>query len=670
MNQHNQKEFHFTAKTWNMPVQRFMTTSCKTSRCKTCPNLSSCRTFSSNITRHKFFSDKPINYNCKSKFVIYLIECKTCSAQYVGSTSNALHKRMNSHRSSIKQLRTYFASHFKSNGHSFNEATIKIIDSLNLQDFNSEKEAKAALFKLEQEYIDTLVTLYPFGLNDRTLNNGSVSAGNLSQNAYFCSPITRRPRSHGCRNSIYKGSNKLKVSTCSPKPVNKTEEIENLYTLFKSKHFYDFYIKLRAFNFESIKSINIHICRHQDTHFKAVVMSFCMNKIVKKQDSIGDKSNFILFDFCSKQIDDINLHSVFTNKNILSKLPECVKNNFKRPMFMFKYNKPMHTIVCNYGKFLKSLNISKINEISHSSCHCEEYSSFIYPPTGHVITGDMNIIEDPHLKNIIKMGPKLRCNNAFNKRSVLLELCNSFKDFVDRFCKKYDISSSLFDNWKQSIKKLLRSKIYKIDHTASTLGNFNNTSNVPLPLSYDAVRRHPEIIKLQNHFVITPLDKAGSNYGFTCKKHYCYILMKELGFDLLTLQSHGNNTYQPVSKSSDELIAEHTSILNDLFEMEIKEENKKLPFLYAIPKLHKNPFKFRFISGARACTTKQISILLNNALLCIRNKLKSDCLKSSVDTNFNFFLSINSTTEFLNKLNTIPKIWSAECMIFLHYTLV
>ncbi len=34
-----------------------------------------------------------------------------------------------------------------------------------------------------------------------------------------------------------------------------------------------------------------------------------------------------------------------------------------------------------------------------------------------------------------------------------------------------------------------------------------------------------------------------------------------------------------------------------------------LPYFYAIPKLHKNPYKYRFIAAASKCSTKDISIL-------------------------------------------------------------
>ena len=41
----------------------------------------------------------------------------------------------------------------------------------------------------------------------------------------------------------------------------------------------------------------------------------------------------------------------------------------------------------------------------------------------------------------------------------------------------------------------------------------------------------------------------------------------------------------------------------------VDEDHSKLPTLYWLPKLHKRPYKSRFIANSSACTTTEISIL-------------------------------------------------------------
>ena len=98
--------------------------------------------------------------NCKTSNVVYLIECKKCRKQYVGETENALHVRMNGHRSDIKhrRLEKPVAKHFNSTGHSLEDLSIYVIEKIHREEANFRK-AK------ESHWIQTLRTLAPEGLN-------------------------------------------------------------------------------------------------------------------------------------------------------------------------------------------------------------------------------------------------------------------------------------------------------------------------------------------------------------------------------------------------------------------------------------------------------------------------------------------------------------------------
>ena len=50
------------------------------------------------------------------------------------------------------------------------------------------------------------------------------------------------------------------------------------------------------------------------------------------------------------------------------------------------------------------------------------------------------------------------------------------------------------------------------------------------------------------------------------------------------------------------------------FGIELSDDDKKLPYLYWTPKLHKSPVKHRFIAGSSKCTTKELSSLLTKIL--------------------------------------------------------
>ena len=59
--------------------------------------------------------------------------------------------------------------------------------------------------------------------------------------------------------------------------------------------------------------------------------------------------------------------------------------------------------------------------------------------------------------------------------------------------------------------------------------------------------------------------------------------------------------------------------------LEISEEDQNLPYLYWTSKLHKSPYKHRFIAGSSKCTTKDLSCLLTKVLSTIKVGLVRYC---------------------------------------------
>ena len=68
------------------------------------------------------------------------------------------------------------------------------------------------------------------------------------------------------------------------------------------------------------------------------------------------------------------------------------------------------------------------------------------------------------------------------------------------------------------------------------------------------------------------------------------------------------------------------------------------------PKLHKNPYKARFIAGAKKCVTKPLNILVNYSLKLLREYFKRYCQAIFNNTGVNMFWSIESSLEFLENL--------------------
>ena len=108
------------------------------------------------------------NVNCKSKNVLYLVDCTLCKKPlYVGKSEYPMNIRINKHRfDSIQEDEETLeiCDHFKEPGHSFNANARFTIIELIKRTF-SKDDTRNLLKKRENFWIKRLKTLSPFGLN-------------------------------------------------------------------------------------------------------------------------------------------------------------------------------------------------------------------------------------------------------------------------------------------------------------------------------------------------------------------------------------------------------------------------------------------------------------------------------------------------------------------------
>ena len=61
------------------------------------------------------------------------------------------------------------------------------------------------------------------------------------------------------------------------------------------------------------------------------------------------------------------------------------------------------------------------------------------------------------------------------------------------------------------------------------------------------------------------------------------------------------------------------------FGLFVCEDHSKLPTLYWLPKLHKRPYKSRFVANSSARTTAELSIHLTSCLTAIKTHVIKYC---------------------------------------------
>ena len=143
------------------------------------------------------------------------------------------------------------------------------------------------------------------------------------------------------------------------------------------------------------------------------------------------------------------------------------------------------------------------------------------------------------------------------------------------------------------------------------------------------------------------------------KRYHIETLIKELGINTTNISPNSTyipsteySTYIPSTDSFDEILKSHCKFIESVG-LEISEEDKKLPYLYWTPKLHKVPFKHRFIAGSSKCTTIDLSCLLTKVLTTIKDDLIRYCNTETSRNGVNSMWIVKNSTSLLSSLDEL-----------------
>ena len=313
-----------------------------------------------------------------------------------------------------------------------------------------------------------------------------------------------------------------------------------------------------------------------------------MNRDKHLAKSNTKQKNFIVFKYTNRYMDDLNIPK-------LCNIPSYPCSNINL-VPSYSYTKPIRNKIINYNSAI----LQPEDEIP-DSCSCTS-SPFINQDIGHIITGNLGIITDRKLRNLLCKGLTYReCNNP-KKSDVIKSMEKDLNNHIIKISDKKSVLVSCFDLWKSEVLTNAKRQIDSIR---------NRRFNKPLLTDYDVVAKLKELHK---SFVVVPTDKAANNVSIICKKYYHQCMQAELM----------SNVYEPVSTSEDDIIDKHVKELGS-HNITIPNDNKKLPFIYSTAKQHKTPVGNRFIVSGKRCTTKKLSKVLLNVFQLVFKTLKYHC---------------------------------------------
>ena len=573
--------------------------------------------------------------NCASSNVVYLISCSVCGIQYVGETGRAAGVRWAEHLAKIRKgdRSQLIYSHFNSDEAHRNvplnrRLRFQIIEKIRTDDLPSLEPGLVRKRRVDRElfWISALRTIAPLGLNDKIegfgMRGSAFDVNGCGYNLYRIFNICSVPKS-GRRRGRHRKKTRGKIDDsqlCGFKSDllrlsrDCAVRMEN-FILSKSRLFLERFVRCPHFS-----ELN------RDLRF---LVSSCVNYFRKVRPVRKMKPEIPLhIDFSHQIFNDVNVKSILGNTDVRSLLPGSLADKFSIKL-VFKFNKTIGSKILNYNECLRGVGVMNYDDIVQMSCDCQS-SPFRNEIFGHVVTGNLNIIENEKLRELCTYGAKFRENPFLNIDSIKKGVLKSFDNLKTRVARKFSVHVSALKKWRNSFLNIFNAKLMACSvrkkYRLPTLSNISSKN---------------ELARLKDKYIITVVDKAANNFSFMCKKFYFLKLASELGMDN---NSPGNDTYIHISRSEDEVV---TEIRQDLSKFRIVPDNSesKLALLYQTPKFHKDPPKMRYIAGNVKTVTSQLDRYVASILKMCKNHFINLCRKNESFSGVKYVFDVQTSME-------------------------
>ena len=181
------------------------------------------------------------------------------------------------------------------------------------------------------------------------------------------------------------------------------------------------------------------------------------------------------------------------------------------------------------------------------TCQCKE-SKFCHEPHGYVITGDLRVIENARLRELVAKGPKYREPNKVNWKATETMFLESTDLYAKYWSKRKQVDLKYLSEWKDHLKELVTDRISDLK------GHFKS----PKCKALDQTDVKDTLHKLHANYVLVPADKAANNVIIVCKKYNTDTLDKELEKNNVSIN---NPTYISIDDSFETIVKSHNQFI-------------------------------------------------------------------------------------------------------------
>ena len=489
-----------------------------------------------------------------------------------------------------------------------------------------------------------LQTISPFGLNERVDGVGDVSRININVESLFTGH-SRRKRSHGRR----KNSHLYDDWTLDSLMDVYNEDDPNCMH------------KLRTATYSLPNNIAgkiyvsaMYFCYHPHVKYPKRALQIIRDIINRKlypsllhdEASQNKRKQFLTLLFHNKGIDLINIPNILHNKLVLESIP--VYFSFREPPCIgYKYTSTISKHIFNHKQTCRDFDTN--NNINDVPCICSTIDSkFFNTNLGHVVSGNLEIVENLELRNLFHKGPKFRLQNHINWKKNRKIISEALDNYIRKWAKKENADESCLKDYKDKVMSLVDRKIVKLKRIST---------HKPQLLKRPHIKQ--ELERLKTYYVLAPADKAVNNIIFICKRWYLQQMCTEL--NIAGNQNQPSAYNREITHTSVDIIQKH-SMFNESYKIPIMVKEPALPTIYGLPKMHKSPPKLRYIAASCSSSIKGLDKLMTKCLTAVYQFMKTYCKTIYRYSGYNRMWILENSVQLKEHLSCINEQSRALCV--------
>ena len=575
--------------------------------------------------------------SCHSQNLIYLLTCSSCNLQYVGETTQPLHKRINIHRTA-KSGCEHMINHYKDvcAGAHFTIQILECFPGTGYVDGKPCSDARKIRLDREEYWMKTLRTIYPYGLNDRVRQfSQNSSVGSLFPSIPQLN--VRRMRSRRNNKDHIHMSHKhffeFVNNEISHNLMNACFNIKNTLMSLRKK------VLKKIATSIILQSIDIEARKKQYYDF---ILDIIDTKLFKTYKS---KTKFIpkyicTVEFDNKTVESIRLSKILRDPEVIALLPDELQKDENIPVVTYTLGSTIRNKIVNYKDTVNSIliNTEQSPQLDLEPCDCSQ-SEFCNVDHQHIITGDLRIVENNKLRKLLTKGPNYREPRSLNFNKAEKNIISAVVSLIDRISLDPKYNKPSLQKWKELVLEKVKQRIKALKQKQKP------HQTKPTLLDPDV---EEYLNCLQKKFVIVTIDKAANNFAFICKRFYITRLLQEVGLG----DDGGNATYSRVMKATLEIVNENKQFCKN-YGLDLTEKEECLPIMYWMPKMHKSHVGFRFIVASKLCSTKPLTKVVSRVFKLIFMHIESFHNKALFYSHYNHFWVVQNTFPIIDRLNKI-----------------